>query len=135
MRITPRFRSGALLVALLAAAILPGLAGAQVAHARFDVDSVGDSTFTFSVGSAVWVKRGQRGLAVDPSRGDALVAKFRVMVVRNDTATAEITGQTGRVARGQVALLQEPKARFYEQPAMWIAFGAGALIGYFAHQH
>lgn len=120
---------------VLAAALAPRSGAAQVAHARFDVDSVGDSTFTFVVGGAQWVSPGLRGLTVDPKRGDELIAKFRVMLVRRDTATAVITGQTGRVERGQVALLQEPKLKFYEQPTFWLALAAGGVIGYFSHKH
>jgi hypothetical protein len=121
-----------LIAGLLAAA--PSLA-AQEARARFDVDSVGDSTFTFAVGRAHWVSRGQRGLAVDAKQSDALIARFRVLRVEHGIATAVVTGQTARVTPGEVALLSEPRPRFYEMPVFWIALGVGGAIGFFAHTH
>jgi hypothetical protein len=122
-----------LIVGLLAVATTP--LAAQEARVRFDVDSVGDSTFTFAVGRAHWVSRGQRGLAVDAKQSDALIARFRVLRVDHGVATAVVTGQTARVTPGEVALLSEPKPRFYEQPVFWIALGVGGAIGFFAHTH
>jgi hypothetical protein len=125
-------------LALLVVGLLGTVAGrarAQEARARFAVDSVGDSTFTFAVGRARWVSRGQHGLTVDPVRDDALIARFRVLRVDSGVATVVITGQTARVARGQIALLSPPGQPFYAQPAFWIALAAGGAIGYFAHTH
>jgi hypothetical protein len=122
-----------LTIGLLAVAAPP--LAAQEARVRFDVDSVGDSTFTFTVGRAHWVSRGQHGLAVDAKQSDALIARFRVLRVERGVAIAVVTGQTARVMPGEVALLAEPKPRFYEQPAFWIALGVGGAIGFFAHTH
>src|SRR5271168_1683482 len=108
-----------LTISLLAAVPLAARPlAAQEARVRFDVDSVGDSTFTFAVGRAHWVSRGQRGLAVDAKQSDALIARFRVLRVEHGVATAVVTGQTARVTTGEVAVLAEPKPRFYEMPAV-----------------
>jgi hypothetical protein len=123
-----------LTICLLVAAAASPLA-AQEARARFDIDSVGDSTFTFALGRARWVSRGQRGLAVDAKQGDALIARFRVLRVNHGVATAVVTGQTARVMSGEVALLTEPKPPFYVQPFFWIALGVGGAIGFLAHTH
>jgi hypothetical protein len=122
-----------LTVGLLAVAVPP--LAAQEARVRFDVDSVGDSTFTFTVGKAHWVSRGQRGLAVDAKQSDALIARFRVLRVEHGVATAVVTGQTARVMPGEVAVLAEPKAPFYVQPFFWIALAVGGAIGFVAHTH
>jgi hypothetical protein len=124
-----------LTVCLLVVAASP--LAAQDSRARFDIDSVGDSTFTFARGRAHWVSRGQRGLAVDAKQGDALIARFRVLSVDKHTGvtTAVVTGQTARVTPGEVALLKEPKPPFYVEPFFWIALGVGGAIGFFAHTH
>jgi hypothetical protein len=122
-----------LTICLLMAAASP--VAAQEARARFDIDSVGDSTFTFAAGRARWVSRGQRGLAVDAKDGDALIARFRVLRVEHGIATAVVTGQTARVTPGEVALLKEPKTPFYVEPYFWAAVVGGAAIGFFAHTH
>jgi hypothetical protein len=122
-----------LTIGLLAVASLP--LAAQEARTRFDVDSIGDSTFTFAVGRAHWVKRGQRGLVVDAKQSDALIARFHVLHVDHGVATAVVTGQTARVTPGEVALLTEPSRPFYAMPAVWIALAVGGAIGFVAHTH
>jgi hypothetical protein len=121
----------ALLIALGAAIAAPA-ASAQTATARFDVDSVGDSTLTFSVGPAHWVSPGRTGLAVEPRRHDELIARIRIIRVDHGTATALITGQTARVVPGQVALLRQPPAPFYKVGLFWIGAAAGAAIALIA---
>jgi hypothetical protein len=111
----------------------PHVVAAQETRARFDIDSVGDSTFTFGVARAHWVHRGQRGIAVDATQRDELIARFRVLRVDHGVATAVVTGQTARVQSGEVALLKQPGTPFYVEPYFWAALAAGGLIGYFAH--
>jgi hypothetical protein len=113
----------ALLIAASAAT-----AGAQTGSARFDIDSVGDSTVTFGVGNAKWVHAGQTGLAVEPTRHDELIARFKVLSVKSGTATAVITGQTSRVLTGQVALIRRPPPPFYAVGLFWIGTAVGAAI-------
>jgi hypothetical protein len=117
-----RFILWALLIAL------PAIAHAQVGSARFDIDSIGDSTVTFAVGNARWVRAGQTGLAVEPRRHDELIARLRVLHVANGTATALITGQTSRVSEGQVALIRRPAPPFYTVGLFWIGAAVGAAI-------
>ena len=119
-----------LLCALLIA--LPAAARAQIGSARFDIDSVGDSTVTFSVGNARWVHAGQTGLAVEPRNHDELIARLRVLQVQNRTATAVITGQTSRVTAGQVALIRRPAPPFYTVGLFWIGAAVGAAITFIA---
>lgn len=114
------------LCALLIA--LPATARAQIGSARFDIDSVGDSTVTFAIGNARWVHAGQTGLAVEPRSHDALIARLRVLQIQNGTAIAVITGQTSRVTAGQVALIRRPKPPFYAVGLFWIGAAVGAAI-------
>ena len=116
-----------LVVALLIAASA-ATARAQTGSARFDIDSVGDSTVTFAVGNAKWVRAGQTGLAVEPRRHDELIARLKVLTVSSGTATALITGQTTRVSTGQVALIRRPPAPFYTVGLFWIGTAVGAAI-------
>ncbi len=106
--------------------------GAQSGAARFNVDSVGDSTMTFPVGTAKWVARGQNGLAVEPRRHDELIARFKVIRVDGGIATALITGQTGRVLPGQVALIKAPASPFYRTGFFWIGTAVGAAVMFIA---
>ncbi len=119
-----------ILWALLIAA--PAAAHAQVGSARFDIDSIGDSTVTFAVGNARWVHAGQTGLAVEPRRHDELIARLRVITVSNGSATAVITGQTSRVSEGQVALIRRPAPPFYTVGLFWIGAAVGAVITFAA---
>lgn len=113
----------ALLIAASAAT-----ARAQTGSARFDIDSVGDSTVTFAVGNAKWVRAGQTGLAVEPRQHDALIARLRILHVESGTATALITGQTSRVTSGEVALIRRPSPPFYAVGLFWIGTAVGAAI-------
>jgi hypothetical protein len=121
-----RFILWALLIAF------PAGARAQVGSARFDIDSIGDSTVTFSVGNARWVRAGQTGLAVEPRRHDELIARLRILQVSSGRATALITGQTSRVTDGQVALIHRPAPPFYTVGLFWIGAAVGAAITFVA---
>lgn len=112
--------------------VFPAVTRAQVGSARFDIDSIGDSTVTFSVGNARWVHAGQTGLAVEPTRHDELIARLRVLHVANGRATAVITGQTSRVTDGQVALIRRPARPFYAEGLFWIGAVVGAAITFVA---
>lgn len=116
-----------LVVALLIAASA-ATARAQVGSARFDIDSVGDSTVTFAVGNARWVRAGQTGLAVEPRRHDELIARLKVLQVSKGTGIAVITGQTSRVETGQVVLIRRPAPPFYAVGLFWIGTAIGAAI-------
>ena len=115
--------------------VMPAVAHAQTGRARFDIVSVGDSTFTFSIRGNPWVSRGQSGLAVDPAHGDELIAQFRVIEVTRDVATALVTGQTARLTTTHVAILKEPRPAFYREPLFWVGALAGGVVGFVLHSH
>lgn len=122
-----------LAAALVSAAMaLVAPAGAQESAVRFEISAVADSTFEFPAGRWVWVAPGLRGIAVDPRRRDALVARFRVLRVTDGVATALITGETTRLTTLHVALLEEPRARFYTRSLFWAGAAMGAVIGFVA---
>lgn len=118
-----------------AAVVIPRPAFAQSARVRFDIDSVGDSTFTFLVGSARWVTPGRGGMAVDPSRGDELIAEFRVVRVAGGVATAVVTGQTTRLKATDVVVVPPPGRPFYAEPVFWVGAVVGAAVGLLIHVH
>ncbi|HEY0780397.1 MAG TPA: hypothetical protein VGD56_20745 [Gemmatirosa sp.] len=96
---------------------------------RFDVVAVEDTTFTILIGADRWVRPGTVGVAVDPKRRDALVAKFRVLSRLGDSATALITGQTTRVSTTDVALIREPVRGPLRQTVFWGGMFVGLAIG------
>lgn len=116
--------SGLSALALLCA---PHRASAQETAYRFEINRVSDSTIVLSTAHHDWVRASQKGIAVDPMRHDALVARFMILKVdrEHSTATAVVTGQTMQVTPNHVALITRTGKRWFEQPAFWI----GALIG------
>ena len=115
----------------LALACAPARACAQETAYRFEIASVGDSTVTLSTEKHEWVRAGQKGIAVDPMRHDALVARFVIMKVdpEHKRALAIVTGQTTRLTTDHVALIDRPTKKWYAQPTLWIGAVAGAVIG------
>ena len=118
-------------VAALAIAGAPVRARAQETAYRFEIASVGDSTVTLSTEKHEWVRAGQKGIAVDPMRHDALVARFVIMTVdpEHKRALAIVTGQTTRLTTDHVALIDRPAKKWYAQPTLWIGAAVGAVIG------
>ena len=116
---------------------LPSAGAAQDASVRFEITGVGDSTFTLAIGRDTWVRRGQHGIAVDPTHRDALVARFTVIRVdaRNGQATALVTGQTTRIGTNHVALLMRPSSPWYRKPVFWIGTAVGAVLGVVLASH
>lgn len=101
---------------------------AQAASHRFEVVSVTDTSFTFRAG-VPWIRRGVVGVAVDPRRRDALVARFRVIDVQAGVATALITGQTTDVSADHVATLTAPATPWYRRGSFWAGLFLGGAIG------
>ena len=120
--------------ALVAALMLLGArkATAQDRNVRFEITQVSDTTFRFPRGAAGWVKPGVTGVAVDPRRRDALVARFRVIKIDSGLVTALVTGMTTRVATEHIAVMSEPQKLWYRTMTFWggTLFGlvAGVLI-------
>ncbi|MHB1224297.1 MAG: hypothetical protein ACYC2G_09685, partial [Gemmatimonadaceae bacterium] len=121
--------AAAFAVALQSVPIAVTPAQAQQRAARFYVDSVADSTFVFRVGEAEWIRRGQSGIAVDPGQRDALVARFRIVDVSRDRATALITGQTTFLTGQHVALVERPRRPFWRRGLFWTGSVVGAALG------
>jgi hypothetical protein len=115
-------------IVVLSASAAPAIRAQQGAY-RFGITSSGDSTFAFPIVRDDWVKKGMRGIAVDPARHDALIARFVVTRVAHDSAVALVTGQTTRVTTDFVALLERPSKPWYLRPAFWLGGVFGAIIG------
>lgn len=127
-----RSRHSIVLAAALATAAVAApvtAADAQLRTARFYVDSVTDSTLVFRLGRVDWLRPGTTGIAVDPRQRDALVARFRVISVGEERATALVTGQTTFVTVDHVALVDEPPRRFWRESTFWIGTVLGGVIG------
>lgn len=118
-----------LLLAFIALAMLVMPARAQESAYRFEITAVGDSTVTIAIGDHPWVHAGLTGIAVDPMRRDALVARLRVMTVRGPQAVAVVTGQTTKLSTEHVALLERPRAHWYQQTTFWLGTFLGVVIG------
>jgi hypothetical protein len=116
-------------VLVLALGLSAARAAAQFRGVRFEITQVGDTTFRFPRGNAGWVKLGATGIAVDPRRRDALVARFRVTRLDSGVVTAVITGQTTRVATEHVAVLAEPPKPWYKGITFWAGTVFGVVIG------
>lgn len=122
-------------LAVVAVALLFGAASradAQEVVARFRIEEVRDTTFTFTIGKQRWVRPGRRGQAVDPARNDEFVAEFRVLQVAGETAEAVITGQTRRLLPEHVAIMLPPERPFWRQALFWVGMVGGAVLGFAA---
>lgn len=96
--------------------------------ARFALQPLTDSTATFESAEASWVRVGAEGIAVDPTRGDALVARLRVVVAGADTAMVLVTGQTTRVSSGHVLLLVRPRTPWWRDKRFWWGAVSGIAV-------
>ena len=119
-----------LLLALVAVAFAPLSLRAQDEAVRFDIKTVGDSTFSFDVSRAPWVVRGLKGIAVDPRRRDGLVARFEVLQIEDGVATALILGQSQKLTTDHVVLLRAPRSRWYASKRFWFGALGGAIVGF-----
>jgi hypothetical protein len=93
---------------------------------RFQLRPLTDSTAAFTPAEAGWVRLGHTGIAVDPAQGDALVARLRVIELTGEEAVVLVTGQTTRLAQGQVLLLVAPTPRWWQASLFWRGAAAGA---------
>ena len=118
-----------LLVGLLLGAIAPSRLAAQEEAVRFEIRTVGDSTFTFDVGRVPWVTKGLNGIAVDPRRRDGLVARFVVLGVSEGMANALILGQSQNLTTDHVVLLRAPREHWYSSKRFWFGALGGAAVG------
>ena len=118
-------------LATVALVCAPAPARAQETAYRFEISGVGDSTVTLSTEKHEWLRAGQKGIAVDPMRHDALVARFVILKVdpQAKRALAVVTGQTTQLTINHVALVDRPMKKWYQQPTLWIGAVVGGVIG------
>ena len=114
---------------VLGLALVAGTADGQFHGVRFEITVVGDTTFRFPRGNAAWVREGVTGIAVDPRRRDALVARFRVVRIDSGLVTALVTGQTTRLATEHIAVLTAPPKPWYRGITFWAGTIFGVVIG------
>ena len=119
-----------LLLALIIGLVAPNALHAQDSAVRFEIRTVGDSTFTFASTQAPWVARGQHGIAVDPRRRDGLVARFVVLTVADGVANALILGQSQKVTTDHMVLLRPPQSHWYANKTFWSGALGGLLGGF-----
>lgn len=96
--------------------------------ARFELVAVDDSTVRFRPQEATWVRAGAVAHVVDPTNRDALVARMRVLQVRNDTAVALVMSQVTRVRPEHVILLSPPTTRWWRDRTFWIGTLSGGVF-------
>lgn len=97
--------------------------------ARFEIDSVTDSTAIFRVQEARWVRAGLTGYAVDPRQRDALVARVTVVSANGPFAVVQVTSQVALVKPEQVLLILRPEEHWWQRRGFRFGLGAGALLG------
>ena len=119
-----------LVLALALGYAAPRAVQAQDSAVRFEIQTVGDSTFSFRASQAPWVARGQQGIAVDPRRRDGLVARFVVLGVDSGIANALILGQSQKVTTDHVVLLRPPRSHWYASKSFWSGALGGLLAGF-----
>jgi hypothetical protein len=97
--------------------------------ARFEIESVDDSTATFRSFESAWLKPGMTINAVDPARRDALVARLRIIRADSGRITALITAQETRVTTEHFVLAVKPRTKWYRERRFWWGFAGGSLAG------
>lgn len=97
--------------------------------ARFEIDSVTDSTATFRVREATWIRPGLQSYVVDPAQRDALVARLRILSTSGESATALVTGQVTSLKPEHFLLVVRPELPWWKSRRFWTGAVAGATIG------
>lgn len=119
-------------------ATAPGVTGPRLPRiprdaARFEIESVNDSTATFRVREATWVRPGLQSYVVDPAQRDALVARMVVVSRSGESATALVTGQVTSVKADHFLLVVRPASPWWKSARFWAGAVAGAtatMIGW-----
>jgi RimJ/RimL family protein N-acetyltransferase len=97
--------------------------------ARFEIDSVTDSTAIFRWREARWMRRGDVAYAVDPMQRDALIAQLRIVSRDSLTATAVVTSQVSGIRLTHMLLVLHPTAPWWRRTPFWTGAGVGAVLG------
>ena len=124
-------RLAVVVAALLGA--LPDDASPQETSARFEIASVGDSTFTLVVGRHPWVRPGLYGIVVDPRQRDVLIARFQIIAADSANAMGLVTGMAARVTTEHVALLDKPPPPvppWHRRRSFWLGVLFGVAAGF-----
>lgn len=96
---------------------------------RFEIDSLTDSTASFRVQEARWIRAGLSSYVVDPQQRDALVARLRITSRDSLTATALIVSQVARVKPDHFLLVVRPPTPWWRNRLFWAGTVSGAAVG------
>ncbi|MES2523893.1 MAG: hypothetical protein V4617_14395 [Gemmatimonadota bacterium] len=97
--------------------------------ARFEIESVDDSTARFRAFEATWVRKGMMVYAVDPAKRDALVARLRITGADSGGLVALVTAQVTRVTTDHFLLAVKPKVPWYRTRTFWLGMLGGGVAG------
>ena len=97
--------------------------------ARFEIESVDDSTAHFRPFEARWLRPGMEVYAVDPARRDALVARLRIVRADSGRLIALVTAQVTRVTTEHFLLAVKPTVPWYRTRRFWWGFVGGGVVG------
>ncbi|MCA0376319.1 MAG: hypothetical protein LCH84_11735 [Gemmatimonadetes bacterium] len=97
--------------------------------ARFPIERVTDSTASFRLEEARWIRTGLPAWVVDGARGDALVARLRVTRRDSLSATALVLSQAAVVRPTHVLLVARPTPPWWKRGVFWSGAALGAAVG------
>ncbi|MBC7933346.1 MAG: hypothetical protein H7Z38_22515 [Rubrivivax sp.] len=97
--------------------------------ARFEIESVDDSTARFRPFEATWLRPGMQVYAVDPMHRDALVARLRIVRADSARLVALVTAQVTKVTTDHFLLAVKPKVPWYRTRRFWWGAASGGLVG------
>lgn len=112
-----------------AAPLMPVLPRIPRDASRFEIDAVDDSTATFRVLEARWLRAGLAAYVVDPSHRDALVARLTIIRRDSSSASALITSQVARVTTDHVLLVPARRTPWWRSRLFWFGAIAGSAAG------
>ena len=97
--------------------------------ARFEIESVDDSTAHFRPFEAKWLRPGMQVYAVDPARRDALVARLRIVRADSGRLMALVTAQVTKVTTNHFLLAVKPATPWYRTRRFWWGAFGGGIVG------
>ena len=97
--------------------------------ARFEIESVDDSTALFRPFEASWIRPGMTVYAVDPAQRDALVAQLRVVRADSGRFRAVVVSQVTRVKTEHFLLAVRPGVPWYRRRMFWTGALTGGAVG------
>jgi hypothetical protein len=97
--------------------------------ARFEIESVDDSTARFRPFEATWLRPGMQIYAVDPAHRDALVARLRITRADSGRLVALVTAQVTRLTTDHFLLAVRPAVPWYRTRRFWWGAVSGGVVG------